>query len=109
MPTKLCQQRKNESKLFEKFNHSALETDMEHFKVDKIYLQKMILKKKKSYIEEELSKNSSRWKEFQKALKPHCLKSNKARKSKRSLKKGGKIQFEVLENIIFKHFEKVLL
>ena len=95
------------SKLFEKFNHSALETDMENFKVDKIYLQKIILKKKKSYIEEEL--NSSRWKEFQKALKPHCLKSNKARKSKRSLKKGGKIQFEVLENIIFKHFEKVLL
>ena len=43
------------SKLFEKFNHSALETDMENFKVDKIYLQKIILKKKKSYIEDELS------------------------------------------------------
>ena len=38
-------------KLYKKFKHSGLETDMHNFKVAKMHLQKMILKKKKSYFE----------------------------------------------------------
>ena len=33
---------------YQKFKHSGLETDKDNFKVAKMYLQKMILKKKKS-------------------------------------------------------------
>ena len=42
-------------KLGKKFKHS--ETDKENFKVAKMHLQKMILKKKKSYFQEEPGKN----------------------------------------------------
>ena len=35
-------------KLYKKFKHSGLETDKDNFKVTKMHLQKMILKKKKS-------------------------------------------------------------
>ena len=57
----------------------------------------MILKKKESYFEEELAKNRNKPKELWKALKLRGLSSDKARKSKISLKKDGKIQFEALE------------
>ena len=43
----------------------------------------MILKKKKSYFEEELSQNRSKPKEFWKTLKSLSLNSDKARKSKK--------------------------
>ena len=36
-------------KLYTKFKHSGLETDRDNFKVAKMHLQKIILKKKKSY------------------------------------------------------------
>ena len=39
-------------KLYKKFKHSGLETDEDNFKVAKRHLQKMILKKNKSYFEE---------------------------------------------------------
>ena len=52
-----------------KFKHSGLETDKDNFKVAKMNLQKMILKKKKSYFEEELGKNMSKPKELWKTLK----------------------------------------
>ena len=39
-------------KLYKKLKHSGLETDEDNFKVAKSHLQKMILKKKKSYFEE---------------------------------------------------------
>ena len=65
----------------------------------------MILKKKKSYFEEELAKNRNKLKEFWKALKLLGLSSDKARKSKVSLKEDGTIQFEALETTnIFKRF-----
>ena len=51
-------------KLYKKFKHSGLETDKDNFKVAKMYLQKMILKKKKSYFEEELGKNRNKPKEL---------------------------------------------
>ena len=44
-------------KLYKKFKHSGLETDKDNFKVAKMHLKKMILKKKKSYFEEKLDKN----------------------------------------------------
>ena len=44
-------------KLGKKFKHSGLETDKENFKVAKMHLQKMILKKKKFYFQEEPGKN----------------------------------------------------
>ena len=44
-------------KLCKKFKHSGLETDKDNFKVAKMHLKKMMLKKKKSYFEEELDKN----------------------------------------------------
>ena len=81
-------------KLYKKFEHSALETDEDSFKVAKMHLQKMMLKKKKSYFEEELDKNWSKPRDLWKALKSLGLTSDKARQSKTSLKKDGAIQFE---------------
>ena len=63
-----------------------------------MHLQKMILKKNKSYFEEELDKNRSKPKELWKTLKSLSLSSDKARQSKISLKKDDAIQFEALEN-----------
>ena len=51
-------------KLYKKFKHSGLETDTDNFKVAKMHLQKMILKKNKSYFEEDLGKNRNKPKEF---------------------------------------------
>ena len=84
-------------KLYKKFKHSGLETDKDNFKVAKMHLQKMILKKKKSYFEKELGKNWNKPKELWKTLKSLSLSSDKARKSKISLKKHGAIQFEALD------------
>ena len=65
----------------------------------------MILKKKKSYFEEELPNNRNKPNEFWKALKSLDLSSDKTRKSKIFLKKDGTIQFEALENAnTFKRF-----
>ena len=44
------------------FKHSDLEIDKDDFKVAKMHLQKMILKKKKSYFEEELGRTGTNWK-----------------------------------------------
>ena len=78
--------------------HSDLEADKHNFKVAKMHLQKMILKKKKSYFEEELSKNRNKLKELWKTLKSLGLSSDKTRHSKIYLDKDGAIQFEGLEN-----------
>ena len=92
-------------RLYEKFKHSGLETDKDNFKVAKMHLQKMILKKKKSYFEEELSQNRSKPNEFWKTLKSLSPSLDKARKSKNYLKKDGAIQFVALENAnTFKKF-----
>ena len=69
--------------------HSDLEADKHNFKVAKMHLQKMILKKKKSYFEEELGKNRNKPKELWKTLKSLGLSSDKARQSKISLKDGA--------------------
>ena len=96
-------QRRN--KLYKKFKQSGLETDKDNFKVAKMHLQKMILKKKKSYFEEELGKNRNKPKELWKTLKSLGLCSDKARQSKISLNRDGAIQFEALENAnTFKRF-----
>ena len=92
-------------KLYKTFKHSGLETDKDNFKVAKMHLQKMILKKKKSYFEQELGKNRNKSKELWKVLKALGLSSDKARKSKISHKKDGEIQFEALEYVnTFKMF-----
>ena len=92
-------------KLYKKFKHSGLETDKDNFKIAKMHLQKMILKKKKSYFEEELGKNRNKPKEIWKTLKSLGLSLDKARQSKISLNKDGAIQFEALENAkAFKRF-----
>ena len=65
----------------------------------------MILKKNKSYFEEELDKNRNKPKELWKTLKSLGLISNKARPSKISLNKDGVIHFEALESAsTFKSF-----
>ena len=65
----------------------------------------MILKKKKSYFEEELAKNWNKPKKLLKVLRSLGLSSNKASKSTISLKKDDTIQFEALESTnIFKRF-----
>ena len=51
-------------KLYKKFKQSGLEIDKDNFKVAKMYLQKIILKKTKSYLEEELNKNRNKPKEL---------------------------------------------
>ena len=43
-----------------KLKHSGLETDKDILKVIEMELQKMILKKKKSYFEKELAKNRNK-------------------------------------------------
>ena len=85
-------------KLYKKFKYSGLETDRDNFKVAKMHLRKMILKKKKSYLEEELGKNRNKPKELRKSLNSIGLSSDKARQSKISLNKDGAIKFEALEN-----------
>ena len=58
-----------------------------------------------SYFEEELGRNRNKPKELQKVLKSLGLGSDKARKSKISLKKDGTIQLETLKNTnTFKRF-----
>ena len=92
-------------KFYKRFKHSGLETDKDNVKVAKMHLQKMILKKNKSYFEEVLGKNRSKPKELWKTLKLVSLISDKARQSKIFLKKDGAIQFEALENAnTFKRF-----
>ena len=97
MKAKLCQQYKDGIN-YKKFKHAGLETDKDNFKVAKMYLQKMILKKKKSYFEEDLGKNRNTPKKLWKTLKSLGLSLDKARQSKISLMKDGAIQFEALEN-----------
>ena len=86
------------SKLNIFIKYSGLETDKDNFKVAKMQLQKMILKKEKCYFEEELAKNGNKPKELWKALKSLGLSLDNARKSKIYLKRDGAIQFEALEN-----------
>ena len=70
-----------------------------------MHFQKMILKKKKSYFEEELGKNKNKPKELWKTLKSLGLSWGKARQPKISLNKDDAIQFEALENAnTFKRF-----
>ena len=65
----------------------------------------MILKKKKSYFKEELAKNLKKVKKLWTVLKSIGLSSNKASKSRTSLKKDDTIQFEALGSTnIFKRF-----
>ena len=58
----------------------------------------MILRKKKSYFEEELGKNRNKSKELWKTLKSLGLSSDKARQSKICLNKDCVTQFEAKEN-----------
>ena len=51
-------------KLYNKFRHYGLETNKDNFKVTKMHLQKMTLKKRKPYFKEELAKNRSKPKEL---------------------------------------------
>ena len=65
----------------------------------------MILKKKKSYFEEDLGKYRNTPKKLWKTLKSLGLSSDKARQPKFFLMKDGAIQFEALENAkTFKRF-----
>ena len=87
---------------YKRFKHTGLETDEDNFKVAKMHLQKMMLKKKKSYFEEELGKNRNKPKELWKTLKSLGLSSGKPRQSKIS---DGAIQFEAMGNAnTFKRF-----
>ena len=68
-------------------------------------LEKMILEKKKSHLEEEQGKNRCKSKELWKTLKSLGLSSGKPRQSKIYLKKDGAIYFGTLENAnTFKRF-----
>ena len=92
-------------KLYKKFRHSDLETDKDNLKVAKTHLQKMIMKEKKSYFEEEPGKNRNKPKELWKTLKSLSLTSDKAKQSKISIKAYGAIQIEAQENVnTFKRF-----
>ena len=50
---------RRQDKLYKMFKHFGLEIDKDYFKVAKMHLQKMILKKKKSYFEEELGRTGT--------------------------------------------------
>ena len=66
-------------------------TTKDNFKVAKMHWQKMILRKKKFYFEEELGKNWNKPKKLCKTLKSLGLSSDKAIQSKISLKKDDAI------------------
>ena len=51
-------------KLYKKFEHFGLEADKYNFEVAEMHLHKMILKKRKNYIEQELAKNRSKLKDL---------------------------------------------
>ena len=59
-----------------------------------MYLQKMILKKRKSYFEEEVAQNRNKPKELWKASKSLGQSLDKARKPKIFLKKDGKFNLK---------------
>ena len=69
-------------KLYKKFKQSGLETDKDNVKVAKMHLQKMIMRKTKSYFEEEVDNNRNKRKELWKGLKSLGLSSDKAKQSK---------------------------
>ena len=48
-----------QDKLYKMFKHYNLEIDKDDFKVAKMHLQKMILRKKKSYFEKELGRTGT--------------------------------------------------
>ena len=48
-----------QDKLYKMFKHYDLEIDKDDFKVAKMHLQKMILRKKKSYFEKELGRTGT--------------------------------------------------
>ena len=54
--------RQRRDELYKKFKHPGLETGNDNFKVAKMHLPKMILKKKKYSFEEELGKNRNKTK-----------------------------------------------
>ena len=63
-----------------------------------MHLQKVTLKKKKSYFEEEPDKSRNTPKKLWKTLMSLSLSADEAKQSKISLKKDGAIQSEALEN-----------
>ena len=69
-------------KLYKKFEQSGLETGKDNVKVAKMHLQKMIMRKTKSYFEEEVDNNRNKRKELWKGLKSLGLSSDKAKQSK---------------------------
>ena len=71
---------KRRDTLYKKFKHFGLVNDKNNFKVTKMQLQKMILKKKKSYFEEKLAKKRCKPKKPWKAIKSLGLSSDKANK-----------------------------
>ena len=68
-------------KLYKKFKHSRLETDKDNFKAAKMHLQKMTLKKKKSY-SKELAKNRNKLKELWKTFIVICDENDRKSKLK---------------------------
>ena len=92
-------QRRN--KLCKKFKHFGVETNKDNFKDIKMHLQKIILKKKKSYLEENLATNRKKPKKLWKPSKSLVLSLDKGRKLKTNLKKGGATQFEAVVTQIF--------
>ena len=56
-------------RLYKEFRHNGLEPDKDNFKAAKMHLLKMIVKKKKCYLEGKLAKNSNKPKGLWKALK----------------------------------------
>ena len=92
-------QRRN--KLCKKFKHFGVETNKDNFKDIKMHLQKIILKKKKSYLEENLATNRKKPKKLWKPSKSLVLSLDKGRKLKTNLKKGGTTQFEAVVTRIF--------
>ena len=71
---------KRRDTLYKKFKHFGLANDKNNFKVTKMQLQKMILKKKKSYFEEKLAQKRCKPKKPWKAIKSLGLSSDKVKK-----------------------------
>ena len=72
--------------------------DKDHFRSDKVALQKDISKKNKSYFQEKIGKNANDFIEVWKALKSWGIKSGSLNQSKIALKKDGAIQFKYKKN-----------
>ena len=87
------------------YKKTGLKTDKDNFETAKIFLQKVLHRRRSFYLEEKLFQNSKKSKQLRKTLKFLGLNSKEGSTSKIWLNKDSTVQLELWGNvIIFKKF-----